>query len=45
MFYLTLGYSKASSFMLLNMDRFLVPMLIVAALALGGMVFSYATVP
>lgn len=28
----------------LNMDRFLVPLLIVAALFLGGMIFGYATV-
>jgi hypothetical protein len=28
----------------LNLDRFLVPLLIVAALFLSGMVFNYATV-
>lgn len=28
----------------LNMDRFLVPLLITAALFLGGMIFNYATV-
>lgn len=28
----------------LNMDRFFVPLLIVAALFLGGMIFGYATV-
>lgn len=33
-----------SVFLQLNMDRFLVPLLIVAALFLGGMIFSYATV-
>jgi len=33
-----------SAFLALNMDRFLVPLLIVAALFLGGMLFSYATV-
>jgi hypothetical protein len=33
-----------SLFVQLNMDRFLVPLLIVAALFLGGMLFSYATV-
>jgi len=42
--YLSFGHG-AAAFMALNMDRFLVPLLIVAALALGGMVFSYATVP
>lgn len=29
----------------LNMDRFLVPLLIVAALTLAGMIFDYATAP
>ncbi|WP_275403040.1 hypothetical protein [Roseicyclus persicicus] len=33
-----------SQFVQLNMDRFLVPLLIVAALYLAGMIFSYATV-
>lgn len=33
-----------SVFVRLNTDRFLVPLLIVAALFLSGMVFSYATV-
>lgn len=33
-----------SLFLRLNMDRFLVPLLITAALFLGGMIFSYATV-
>jgi hypothetical protein len=35
---------SVSLFLQLNMDRFLVPLLIVAALFLGGVVFSYATV-
>lgn len=33
-----------SQFFQLNMDRFLVPLLIVAALFLGGMLFSHAAV-
>jgi len=33
-----------SQFVQLNMDRFLVPLLIVAALFLAGMIFSYAVV-
>ena len=33
-----------SLFVQLNMDRFLVPLLITAALFLGGMIFSHATV-
>ncbi|MEQ8368221.1 MAG: hypothetical protein RIB61_16095 [Roseicyclus sp.] len=32
-----------SLFLVLNMDRFLVPLLIVAALTLAGMIFGYAT--
>lgn len=37
------GTRGVSVFLQLNMDRFLVPLLIVAALFLGGMLFSYAT--
>ena len=33
-----------SVFLQLNMDRFLVPLLIVAALLLGAMLFSHASV-
>lgn len=33
-----------SVFISLNMDRFLVPLLIVSALFLAGMIFGYATV-
>jgi len=43
--YLVIDRRRAVSALALNMDRFLVPLLIGAALALGGMVFSYATVP
>jgi hypothetical protein len=43
--YLTLTRDVAVSAMLRNMDRFLVPLLILAALVLGGTVFSYATIP
>lgn len=32
-----------SMFVQLNMDRFLVPLLIVAALFLGGLIFNYAS--
>lgn len=35
----------ALAMMLSNMDRFLPPLLITAALMLAGMVLSYATVP
>jgi hypothetical protein len=38
------GTRGVSTFVQLNMDRFLVPLLIVAALFLAGMVFSYASV-
>jgi hypothetical protein len=32
-----------SGFVYINMDQFLVPLLIVAALTLAGMIFGYAT--
>ncbi len=38
------SYREVSLVVLTNMDRFLVPLLIVAALLLAGNVFSYVTV-
>ncbi len=35
---------SVSAFLQLNVDRLLVPLLIVAALFLSGMIFGYATV-
>lgn len=41
---ITKSYRSVSALFLLNMDRFLVPLLIMAALTLAGWIFSYATV-
>ncbi len=38
------SYREVSLVFLTNMDRFLIPLLIVAALLLAGGLFSYATV-
>lgn len=41
---LTQSYRSLSVFMQLNVDRLIVPLLVVAALLLAGQLFSYATV-
>lgn len=38
------GYRGVSALILLNMDRFLIPLLIMGALTVAGWLFSYATV-
>jgi len=38
-------YFATQAFMVLNLDRFFVPILIILALSIGGMAFNYAVAP